>query len=289
MTKLQQLSLSADDVRAMNEVVPRLQRLLDVAEAVVVDAVEQPAPESKKGQADESRLHDAYDYVGALIFAGEDHLRLIRSVLETGPLPSFALYPLLRAAAEAMVRARHLLDLDITETQRLARGLNERLDNLDEQKKIAPDALDDGHDELFAHYEERVAHLEERAVENGIKVCRQRLKDGSAGKITGFDEPIRSDFSLFSTYLYEGPTAYRWLSGHVHSKPWVQLPKSAATPSADPEVALVQTGMNIPLFANLLDCVLDVYEESLVAWLVLAGYPRDTLKIALGTASTTSP
>lgn len=271
--------MDAEDARVLSLIVPRLRHLLETADQVVPDAVEQPVAGSLKGQAHRSGLHDAYDYVGAVMFSAEDHLRAMLLILTTGPVPTYALYSLLRSAAEAIVRTRHLLDLDISETQRLARGLNERLDNLNEQVKISRETLQE-------HYDERVAHLEARARSNSIEVRRGRAVSGGSGKVIWFGEPLPTDFDLATRYLYEGATLYRILCGHVHSKPWVQLPSSAATPSADPKVALVNAGLNVPAFATLLDVVLDLYEACNSYWLVLAGYPSNLFELALGASST---
>lgn len=207
------------------------------------------------------------------MFAAEDHLRTILLVLKTGPLPAYALYTLLRAAAEASLRCRHLLDPNITETQRLARSLNERLDNLNEQKKASLD---------LAHHAKRIARLEEQATSYGITICRRTPRDGADGKITGFDVPIQNDIDFFTTYLKSGSLAYRFLCAHAHSMTWGQLSKQKAVPSDDPAVALVLSDLNIPVFAGVLDAVLDQYDASLGYWLLLAGYPLAVLRDASG-------
>jgi len=211
-------------------------------------------------------LRDAYEMAYLLIYATEDHLRATLVLIEPGPLPSFALYTLLRAAADSAVRCAHLLDTGVDETQRLARGMNERLDNLREQAK-----LDSA--KYRSHYDARLANLEQRATANGITVVRQRLKSGQVGEVIGFEEPVKSDLDLFHLYLPAGSTAFRFLSGYVHSKPWVLVPRHKATPSADPKVALVATDLNVGLFLSLLETLLALHDRNIAAWLGLAGYP----------------
>jgi hypothetical protein len=268
--------MDPEDARILTIVISRLNRLIECTDDVVLGAVDDPVPASPKSQAALSDLDDAYGYIRMVMASAEDPLRTIRMIAKTGPLPMYALYTLLRAAAEALVRVRHLVDSNITEVQRLARGMNERLDNLEEQRKVAADQQ--------AHYEERVAFLEAKATANGIEIRRARRRDGAVGKVIGFNSAISTDFDLFSTYLDDGSTIYRVLCGHVHSKPWVQMQKSASKPSPDPKVLLVNPALRIRTFAYLLDVVLDLYQECVGYWLILAGYPPKLFELALGTS-----
>jgi hypothetical protein len=207
------------------------------------------------------------------MFSSEDQFRTILGILtnKDGALPSYALYTLLRAACDADVRCRHLLDPAITETLRLARALNERLDNLDEQREVVP---------AGKHFDDRVAHLEMRAVANGIVPLRSQPKGGGPGKIIGFDEHQMSGVDLFNAYLPSGSDAFRVLSGYVHSKPWVQLTRDRAQPSDDPGVQNVRTDLDVVRFSGVLDAVLDLHDENIGHWLHLAGYPAEVWREA---------
>jgi hypothetical protein len=271
-------NVDPEEARILGIVIGRLTRLIECTDEVVLGAVDDPVPGSPKDKAASSDLDDAYGYVRMVMASADDHLRTIRLVVTTGPLPMYALYTLLRAAAEAIVRVRHLVDPDITEVERLARGMNERLDNLDEQRKVAADQQ--------PHYDERVAFLEAKAAINGIAIRRAKSKDGAVGKVIGIDSTISTDFDLFSKYIDDGSTIYRVLCGHVHSKQWVQMLKSAAKPSADPKVLLVNPELRIRTFAFLLDVVLDLYQACVGYWLVLAGYPSNLFELALGPSAT---
>jgi hypothetical protein len=231
------------------------------------EAATPPVAGSPRNLADEAELTDPYVLAGALLYASEDHLRTVLLVMEKGPLPSYALFTLLRTAAEAEVRCKHLLDPTISEKLRLARGLNERLDNLDEQRKA------DGNQAFF---DQRVAYLEARAVTNGITPKRSAPKKGRVPEIIGFEgETVKSDVELFSLYLRHGSLAARFLGGHVHSKPWVQLSSSRAKPTADPKVALIPTDVDVELLLGVLDSVLTIRDANVGHWLTLAGYPAD--------------
>jgi len=181
-------------------------------------------------------------------------------------MPAFAFYTLLRAAADATVRCRHLLEPGITEPERLARGMNERLDNLRQQGAVDPETLG-------AHFDRRLAHMKQRAEENGISLRWDKGKDG--GKLIGFNEPVKKDLDLFRLYFSKGSTAFRYLSGYVHSKPWVLIPRHRARPSADPDVSLAETRIEIEVFVPLLESVMDLVDETIGDWLSLAEHTPD--------------
>jgi hypothetical protein len=210
-----------------------------------------------------------------LLFSAEDHLRMLQIVVKEGPLPAFSLFTILRAAAEAIVRCRHLLDPTITETQRLARGLNERLDNLEQQRKLGTDPQ-----AAKQHYDQRIAHMEQRATTNGITPLRT-----TSGQIIGFGEPRKKVVDLFAAYLPGGvgSQAFRLLSGYVHSKPWITLARERSRPSPEPGVALVAIDLNVILFVAVLKAILDVHDANIGSWLMLAGYPPDVWINAKGT------
>jgi hypothetical protein len=223
--------------------------------------------------ARKSGVRDPYDLAYALIFSAEDHLRTMLIVIKHGPLPGFALFTLARAAADAAVRAAYLLDVSLTPTDRLGRTLNERLDNLDEQRKVAPD--------LEEHYRKSVTGLEAKATAHAVAVLRNSPKSGAQGKIIGFGEPKTTITSLFTQLLTGGEPVYRYLSGYAHSKMWALLPRNRAEASPDdPDVALVGTELNVKIFTSLLTSLTDLYDKALTNWLLLAGYPTEVWRLA---------
>jgi hypothetical protein len=231
------------------------------------NAVTPPVAGSSRDLADKAELTDPYVLAGVLLYASEDHLRTALLVMEKGPLPSYSLFTLFRTAAEAEVRYKHLLDPAISEKVRLARGLNERLDNLIEQRKAVGN---------HAHFDERLEHLEKRALCNGIKPKWSDPKKGGVPEIIGFEgETVKSEVELFSRYLRQGSTAVRFLGGHVHSKPWVQFARSRAQRTADPKVVVIPTDVDVEVLVGVLDSVLTVRDANVGHWLTLAGYPAD--------------
>jgi len=212
--QLQQMEMTREEAEALQREATRLERILEASNTFVRPSVEPPVANSPMESANKADLREAYDMSYLLLFSAEDHLRTILMILKTGPLPCFALLTLIRAAAEADVRCRHLLDPLISETERLARGLNERLDNLKEQRKVDDPQADH-------HFKQRVAHLEQRANANGISP----LYSKGGGPIHAFGEPQKSARDLFAMYLQggAGSLAFSFLSGYVHSKPWVTV------------------------------------------------------------------
>jgi hypothetical protein len=69
--------------------------------------------------------------------------------------------------------------------------------------------------------------------------------------------------------------AFSFLSGYVHSKPWVAMQAHRAKPSAHPGVADVATDLNVVLFVAVLKVVLDIHDFNIAQWLRLAGYPPE--------------
>jgi len=256
-----EVEMSQEEMRALQRVGTRLHRLLAVSGRFIADSLNRPVESSWLAQAREANLSDAYDLVRACIASAEDHLRTILSIVQVGPLPSNSLYTLLRTACGADVRARYLLDPGISEQERLARALNERLDNLEEQRRAFPETLQ-------AHYDERVVHLEKRSLANGIKVLRTQK-----GRIVAFGEPQKTETELFTAYLPAGSLAFRFMSGFAHSKPWVQFQTSRAEATADPMVSNVWLDLNVTLFASVLNTEIDLHDEVIDLVLAAAGYP----------------
>lgn len=270
---LEKLPLDPDDQKALGVAAAHLYRLLSASDKFTQQAADPAAPGSPMEQARQDGVRDPFDYSYALIFSAEDHLRTMLTVIKHGPLPSYALYTLARAAADALVRAAYLLELGISPAERLGRTLNERLDNLDEQRKVGPD--------LENHYRQSVAGLQKKAAAHGVQLVVNSPKSGAPGKLIGFGTPKKSVTDLFELFLTGGQPVYRYLSGYAHSKMWAQLPRSRAEPSPDdPDIALVSTDLNVQLFTRVLRSVSVLYDEVLGNWILLAGYPSDVWRMA---------
>lgn len=284
MTKVQQGSFSADENELFKVWYVRLSALLYSSESVVADAVASAVPESPHGRARAAQRWDAYEQANHILFSAEDHLRTMRSVLEAEYLPTYALFSLLRAAAEAVVLCAYLLDDSISEITRMARGLNVRWDNLDEQRKLSGDA------KLFA---ERVAVLEERALNNGIQV----IKKEPAKPDVHFGEGRQSAVALFSKYITPespdpgadrplGELVYRYLSGHVHAAIWVKIANAEITASDEPGISMAKLDLQFTWLVVMLRLILRRHESNLISLLALSGYPRMVWQEAMKSGTT---
>lgn len=265
MPQLNYTPLTAEEDAQLQTAARRLERLLDASNKFVGPSVEAPLRDSPVYRAYHADLRDPYTEAFLLLFAAEDHLRPMLPMMKAGPLPGFSLYTLLRAAGEAAVRCRHLLERKLTETQRLARALNERVDNIKEVRKVDKDP------KWVKYYDGRIVYLENRAVANGIKPIRKT----AAAPITAFGEPQETLTDLFGLYLTAGSTAFRFLSGFTHSMMWALIRPERAQPTSDPKVSQVPTDLDIPLFTSVLGKVLDLHDENCGCWLGLAGYPPE--------------
>lgn len=285
MTDITNIDLTPEDRAALQPVGDRLSRLVAISTSNFVhDAVDKPVPESAIGNARAAKLSDAYEQARQRLNSAEDHLRTILTIITSAtPVPSFALFTLVRAAAIAIVHARYLLEPTISETDRLGRGLSARLENQKQLRKVerneaeSPDDVDAGDENTTANdnlspddfFAERVEHLRKRAEANGIALVRDRHD-----KIVGFGECWPSDTDLFEFFMPGiGKLYFQYLSGYAHSLPWAQLPMHRAEPPDEAGDRLVPTDINVPVFAAVLGGALSLYDETIGFVLPRAGYP----------------
>ena len=242
-----------------------------VARAMSADGAVRGSPRDLAAQA---HVGQAYELGGLSLYSGEDHLRSILVIFEGTTLPTYGLYTLLRSAAEAIVRCAYLTDPQVTETLRLARSFNVRLENLIEQTKATGNA---------SWYTTQVAKLEQEALSHGIAPFRSP-KDN---EVKHFDEARWGEVQLFETYLKPrqastgtgkplGEMLFRYLSGQVHSMFWVKFLTAPTSPTADPTMSAVRLELNFGFLAGMLAVVLKAHEETVVGLLGLAGHPRST-------------
>jgi hypothetical protein len=274
VAKIFEGSFTPEESRVYEVIFVRIAAALQASQNVLADAMDRTVPSSPNHRARTNQVWDAYEQVGLLLYSAEDHLRAMLMLLEGPQVPTYALYTLLRAAAEAILRCAYLLDPSLTEQQRMARGLNVQLENLMEQNKVVPD------EKLFS---ERVAALEERAARNGIEVIKKHTDKPA----TAFGEQRMSEVALFSTYIQSrdkepdpdpgkpiGETLFRYLSGHVHSMVWVKISQAAATPTEEPGMSSVKLDMKFDWLAAMVAMVLRVHEQNIASLLKLSGYPQ---------------
>ncbi len=285
VTDITNIDLTPEDKAALQPVGDRLTRLVAITTSNLVhDAVDKPVPDSAIGKAKAAKLRDAYEQARQRLNSAEDHLRTILTIITSAtPVPQFALFTLVRAAAIPIVHARYLLDPSISETDRLGRGLIARLENQKQLRKVerneaeSPDDEDAGDegttadaslspDDFFA---ERVEHFRKRAEAHGLSLVRDRNE-----KIIGFGECWPSDTELFGFFMPGiGKLYFQYLSGYAHSLPWAQLPMHRAEPPDDEGDRLVPTDINVPVFAAVLSGALTLYDETIGYFLAKAGFP----------------
>lgn len=266
----QTVPLTDAETRALQRVVTRLERLLDASTKFVRSSVEPPVSGSPMAVALAQKLSEPYHMSELLIASAEDALGAIFQIIKTGSLPPFSLYTLLRAAGEATVRCRYLIDRSLTPRERLARSLNERLDNLIEQRKAKPQATKE--------FQDALERLRLRAINNGIQPRLGKPKGDLP--IVGFGSPRRSLTQLFGDHMPAGSEAFRLLSGFTHSRPWVQVRREFASPSSTEGLVNMGFLLDVVLFSGVLDLVLDLHDGNIGHWLHLAGYPADVWLMA---------
>jgi len=263
-----EIPLTEAEQRALSGIITDLDRVLDVSNRFIEEVV---TPAARAGSPIEQAFavneREAYDIARVLLLSAQDHLAAISIIAKAGRLPMFALYTLLRGAAEPIVRARHLLDTTISHAERMGRGLNERLENVEEAGKI---------DAAAASYAaKRVKHLDGYATSKGITVVRNKK-----GEVIGFGAGRRSIFDLFDQYLPAGGKVFRYLSAFTHSQPWALLRTAEAQPTADPGVKLAPTYVSVNMILTLLAGVASLFDETVGYWVVLAGQPLELWRMA---------
>jgi len=243
----------------------QLDAVVSASDTIVGYALSPARPGSPIARAG-TDCRDAYDQARLLFMSAEDHFTTVLLLLQGNALPMFALYSLVRPAAEAAVRSAYLLDPALDETQRLARGLNVRLENLLQQDKIHPNA---------AHLDAAITRLEAKASANGIPVLHP--KKDPTGRTVGFGKhQMSNEVELFDAYLPpNGALIYRFLCGHVHCLPWVKLSQQTAVPSGEPGISIAPMELDVPTFLGVLAPVLRLHEQNIPQLLALADYPRD--------------
>jgi hypothetical protein len=290
---------------------PLARRLFELVVATdqVLDLLTRPLAGSPQALSQRAfrndRYDDAYLRIHALAFSALDGLRTIGMIIRGGSLPSFSLYTVLRGTAEATLRCHHLVDPTISESSRLARGLNERYDNIAEVRLFRRTDVEEGTSETTSgqrdqalwsakpaerasrlsksereelnkkltaiddERDERVAHLANRARSKGIDP-----KTTPRGEVVGFEQAPKSDFELFSAYIRRGGTYYRLISGLAHSMQWAQHLRQERRPTSV-SGGVIGTELQLEIFCPMLAAVLELHDNNISDWLLLAGHGAD--------------
>jgi hypothetical protein len=298
VTKTRLVELSAEEVAALGEVVERLHRQLQASEGFIDQVTDPPAAGSAIDLAYAEKSRIEYDLAYLAIKAAEDHLRTVLWVAEGRRLPSFALYTLTRAAAEALARAWYLLDAPDVKNRR-SRALNVRLHSMREQAKLANPRPRRGTpqrqqnqeeirraEEIKQHQRKQTRLLEDGAAAVGIAVRRDKN-----GRTLGFGSAALPDrWEAVADAMDEGEVAYGVMSGFGHSEPWALLRPERARPTDDPDVMEAPTALDLGWLMGILDRVLDLHDRVLARWMALAGQPFEVWQLAKqGSAAARQP
>jgi hypothetical protein len=263
---VQKVALSPEELRAFGIAIDQARAIVTASDAFIREVAEPPVAGSAIAQATASGMRDPYDSAELLLFTARDHLRALVIFAEAGQLPVYAPFTLLRATAEATVRARFLLEPGLSNTDRVARHLNERLMNLREQHKVIADK---------AHLDKRLAELQQRASALGIPP----IVNPKNGGIDGFGSrrPYMTD--LFGLYLQNGSETYRILSAYAHSMTWLLLRPSRAIKDSSGQnwMPLVTDARELAVFIAE---VCETLDEACIRWVEASGQPRAVWDLA---------
>lgn len=257
---VQKVALSPEELRAFGMAIEQARAVVTAGDTFIRDVAEPPVAGSAIAQASASGMRDPYDSAELLLFTARDHLRALVIFADTGQLPVYAPFTLLRAAAEATVRARFLLEQGLSNADRVGRHLNERLMNLREQHKLIPDKT---------HLGRRLADLQQRASALGI----QPIVNRKTGDIEGFGSRRPSMTDLFRLYLENGAETYRILSAYAHSMTWLIVRPSRAIKDSSGQnwMPLVTDARELAVFIH---DVCEAFDQACIRWVEASGQPR---------------
>ncbi len=198
-----------------------------------------------------------------LLLSAEFHLLTFAAALSTRELYPLGGHTLLRGAAEPASRAAWLMDPTVSDKDRRARVLVERLNALQERRKFR---------DQRKHADDRIKQLVRDAESLG-----HRAVDGKLKKPEHFGQMRISATTLFGQLLPDiskpgaddvGADLYRILSGFTHSVPCALLAQSERYQSDDPGQKWARIELNVAWLLALLQEVLELQD---IAYSRLAG------------------
>lgn len=256
---VQKVALSEEELRAFGQAIEHARAVVTAGDTFIREVAEPPVAGSEIAQATASGMRDPYDSAELLLFTARDHLRAVVTIADTRQLPVYAPFTILRGAAEATVRASFLLEQGVSDVDRVASHLNERLMNLREQNKLIVDK---------AHLDKRLAELQKRAQVLGIQPVVNKT-----GDIDGFGVRRPSLTDLFVLYLRNGAKTYRILSAYAHSMTWLIVRPSRAIKDSSGQnwMPLVTDARELALF--ILE-VSEALDKACLRWVEASGQPR---------------
>ena len=224
-------------------------------------------------------IQTSYSIASIEILAIGDHLLAMDRIL-TPPVSTFTPWAVARAILERSSLACWLLEEGISSQSRASRGMNVRLQYLEDSKKYVYGVLNGNQQGDHAliqagrHIEEQQMKLVAQAKSLGIKP-----KLNKNGKLIGFSEGLPSATKLASLAHGEGDT-YRLLSGSTHGGFWATRSLSLDIPS-DSRVPTRQLTIEQGLFL-MINC-LDWYTRPNWSFFKLQGWDLKGLATVLDT------
>ncbi len=210
------------DIKSKFEVARReLSLYNDVAASTVNTCVHEPVPGSRLYVARSSlTLYEAYASAVQRLASGLDHLAAILILWSNESIPHFACHTVTRGLLEASARAVWLLDPSISEDQRAARGLLERVEGLWNRYRF--EHYDGPEPKQFLRY--RLKQIQESATEAGLSIesFKGGQREGQPRSIGGETRPGSTQVidSALGQVIGEGSDelgVYSLLSGFAHS------------------------------------------------------------------------
>jgi len=254
-------TLHGDEAKSYVATMAQLDAVLVASDELLTGVINAPAAGSPMRTAYDKMLRDPYEQASLLRMVSEDHFRTILMILQNNLLPMFSVYSLLRPPAEADVRTLFLLDAQVNERERLARGLSVRFESLREQSKVKS---------VPTRFAAASARIEEKASANGIAAVRSKPKSGPP-EIIGFGQAMKKETELFRTYHAGGELLYRVLSSHVHARSWAWVDPQKAAPSTEPGVSQLRVDLDISFWLGFLVLSLKTHELASIRFLELGG------------------
>lgn len=254
-------TLRGEEAKTYVATMAQLDAVLAASDELLTGVINTPALGSPMRTAYDKMLRDPYEQSALLRMVSEDHFRTILMILQNSVLPMFSVYSLLRPPAEADVRVLFLLDAQIDERERLARGLSVRFESLREQSKVKS---------VPTKFAVASARIERKATDNRIAAVRSKPRKGPP-EIIGFGQAMKNETELFRAYHSGGELLYRVLSSHVHARSWAWIDPRRAVPSGEPGVGQLRVDLDISLWLNCLVLSLKTHELASIRFLELGG------------------
>lgn len=260
---------SPDDNAAVNAAYNHVNGLLPVASSLYFDADGNPADGSElataKGDAD---LYVAHSLAGILFQAAEDHLLLVQGTFVGGVIPRYGLYTVIRGALEAAAWCCWLEDPSVNATDRVARGLTERIMSLRELNKL-------GRAGKFA---QQLTQMQEVAQKFGIAVIPmgktnpEPLAFGSPRpKITPLLRELLPAPNAETAGLSLGEHTYKTLSARAHATGWALVEGAVPMGKVNDHTTLAYITADIPELLRVLRIAVDLHTRAVLQRLKLAG------------------